>query len=510
MNSSLSRREFLKLAGLLPLSYSLPPTLSSKGEPADNAGKENVLFILFDAWTADNTSLYGYERKTTPHINRLAEKAIVYHNHYASSHFTSPGTASLLTGTTPWTHHAFEHSDLVVEHLARKNIFNAFSNYYRLAYTHNPLANVLLLQFLADIDDYTPWERLYFENDAVFSRLFQNDFDNATIGRDRALKQQGDGYSFALYLSRLYQAYKTRSINKIRESFPRGVPDHIGVDFFILEDAIDWTANMLAESQQPFLGYYHYLPPHDPYNTRIDFHNTFEGDGYQPIDKPEHFFKRLYSQDRFNRIRQAYDEFLLYIDSEFNRFYQRLQQAGILENTWLILTSDHGEMFERGVLGHSEPVYYEPILRIPLLIFPPEQKKRVDVYERTSAIDLLPTLLSITGQDAADWVEGDVMPPFSKTFSGQNRDFSSIQVDKVDKTGSIELATATLIQGDYKLIWYYGYEQIKPESEMIELYDLGQDPEELNDLSVQRKNIADELIDILMPQVQELDQSYLG
>jgi len=221
MNSSLSRREFLKLAGLLPISYSLPPKLISSRDTADSAKKENVLFILFDAWTADNTSLYGYERQTTPHIDRLAEKAIVYHNHYASSHFTSPGTASLLTGTAPWTHHAFEHSDRVVEHLAQKNIFNAFSKYHRLAYTHNPLANVLLYQFLADIDDYTPWESLYFENDAVFSRLFQNDFDNATIGRDRALKQQGDGYSFSLYLSRLYQAYKTRSINKIRKSFKR-------------------------------------------------------------------------------------------------------------------------------------------------------------------------------------------------------------------------------------------------------------------------------------------------
>ncbi|MEA3350602.1 MAG: hypothetical protein U9Q82_08285, partial [Chloroflexota bacterium] len=93
---------------------------------------------------------------------------------------------------------------------------------------------------------------------------------------------------------------------------------------------------------------------------------------------------------------------------------------------------------------------------------------------------------------------------------GKDRDFSSVQIDKVDQSGAIELATATLIQNDYKLIWYFGYEQIKPNLELIELYNIAEDSEELNDLSTQRKDIADEFLAILKSKLKTLDQSYHG
>ncbi len=66
-----------------------------------------MVVIVFDAFSAYNISLYGYQRETTPNIARWAERAVVYHNHNAGGNFTIPGTASLLTGTYPWTHRAF-------------------------------------------------------------------------------------------------------------------------------------------------------------------------------------------------------------------------------------------------------------------------------------------------------------------------------------------------------------------------------------------------------------------
>jgi arylsulfatase A-like enzyme len=85
---SISRRDFLKLSSLVPPAfYTLP----------------NILILIFDSWTRANSSLYRYPRETTPNITRRAEKAIVYHNHYASGHYTYPSTASLLTGVLPWT-----------------------------------------------------------------------------------------------------------------------------------------------------------------------------------------------------------------------------------------------------------------------------------------------------------------------------------------------------------------------------------------------------------------------
>ena len=102
MTNKLSRKDILKLASLLPFSYYFPQLI-----PAQDSTKPNILIVLFDAWSASNTSVYGYPRETTPNINRLAEKAIVYHNHYASGHYTYPSTASFLTGVLPWSHKGY-------------------------------------------------------------------------------------------------------------------------------------------------------------------------------------------------------------------------------------------------------------------------------------------------------------------------------------------------------------------------------------------------------------------
>src|SRR5512144_296003 len=103
MSAAFNRRDFLKLAGLLPFTVAAPrwtSRLSAAG------ARQNVVVVVFDAWSAKNISLYGYQRPTTPNLARLSKRAVVYHNHYAGSSFTTSGTASLLTGTYPWSHRA--------------------------------------------------------------------------------------------------------------------------------------------------------------------------------------------------------------------------------------------------------------------------------------------------------------------------------------------------------------------------------------------------------------------
>src|SRR5512139_3704437 len=92
----LSRREFLKLASLAPIGiYSRPLDGLLKAATPDNP---NVIFLVFDAWSQRNVSLYGYPRHTMPNLEKFAEHGTVYHNHYSAGVFTVPGTASLLTG----------------------------------------------------------------------------------------------------------------------------------------------------------------------------------------------------------------------------------------------------------------------------------------------------------------------------------------------------------------------------------------------------------------------------
>nr|MBC8503983.1 sulfatase-like hydrolase/transferase [Chloroflexota bacterium] len=250
MRKSISRREFLKLAGALSMSYALPQCTSRQSISLDNAFGENILIIVFDAWSASNIPLFGYQRNTTPHLERLAKKAVVYHNHYAGGHFTTPGTASLLTGTLPWTHQSFSYGGRVDDALKDKNIFHAFRHHHRLAYSHNPYADTLLRQFMDDINQYSPKEELYLKNALMLDSLFPDDQDIASIGWSRALKNLDEGYSYSLYLSRLYEIY-LKKLEKSIPNFPRGLPtNYKGLIFFTLEQAIDSLTDILTRTSR--------------------------------------------------------------------------------------------------------------------------------------------------------------------------------------------------------------------------------------------------------------------
>ena len=504
MSLPISRRDFLKMAGLLSAGLAIPQYVLPPSMLQNDLDQKNVLIVVFDAWSAAHTSLYGYARQTTPNLDQLAQKAIVYHNHSSAGNFTVPGTASILTGTLPWTHRALGLNSKIDSALAQKSLFHAFPSYHRLAYTHNPLVDVFLRQFFGAIDDFTPWQSLYLESDQLLGALFESDTDIASIGWNRALKQLM-GYSYSLYLSLFYRLFKEKNaqeIQDIAQDFPLGLPNYDDYTYFTLEQGINELASRVDTAPQPFLGYYHFFPPHDPYHTRRDFCGLFAEDGYSPPQKPDHLFRG----DKGNYViaaeRNHYDEFIPYVDAEFARLYRSLEQSGLLENTWLILTSDHGEMFERGILQHITQTLYQPILHVPLLIFPPGQAERVDVFDATSAIDLLPTVAHLIGQEIPAWAEGAVLSPFDDTRRG--RDVYAFH-GGTGSDGPINKGTAMLRHGNYKLIWYFGYEQLGNEGQMVELYDLSTDPEELQNLYPARKTIADEFVKILKSKLAEAD-----
>lgn len=507
---TLSRRDFLKLAGMAPLALSVPPYLRNLEikSGAQAASKQNVVVVVFDAFSAKNISLYGYPRDTTPNINRLAERAIVYNNHYAAGNYTTPGTASILTGTMPWTHRAINLGETTSDDFISKTIFNAFSDRYTFAYSHNPAVNVFLTQFARGIADYVPMERLLLINDGFIQSLFGRDKDAATVAWAREMKKQTTGYSYSLFLSDLYTAYQQNKIKSHLADFPRGLPAVNDDNYFLLEDSMDWLADKLTNGEQPFFGYFHMIPPHYPYTAPKEFVGKFGNDGYAPVEKPEDLFRLNLSGKNLPQHRAEYDEFILYVDREFNRLFSNLDKAGALENTWVILTSDHGEMFERGIGGHRTAVLYEPVVRVPLLIFEPGRTTRLDINTPTSAIDLLPTLMKITGHEKPAWAEGKLLPPYAPAEPG--RDIYSLQAWYNGKYDPITNATLMLVRDQYKLIYYLGYGQLKKQGikEFVQLFDLSNDPEELVDISGARPEITGLLLDSLKKKLSEVNQPY--
>jgi arylsulfatase A-like enzyme len=514
MKKSLSRRDFIKLGALLPFAYSLSPIERTIKIPGQTPGKQNVLFILFDALSAYHLPFHGYPRETTPNLTRFLERATVYHNHIAGGNFTYPGVASLLTGAYTWTNRAFNPSTGFVKDVRvfrQQNVFGLFDQYYRFVYTHNPFAFKIIRDFLEELDDYVNPEELFLDHDFFVDNFFSNDDDTASIAWLQGMRSKAEGTSYSLLLSTFYELYKRGKLGNFAESYPRGVPSIREDSYFVLEDAIDWTPSQISAFPQPFLAYFHFFPPHAPYRTRKEYVDAFRGDGLKVIEKPEHVLARPSSGswDYFLLKRRLYDEFILLVDHEFGRLFNILENSGVLDNTWVILTSDHGELFERGYWGHMHASLHHPVLKIPLIIFAPGQTSRNDIFVPTSAVDVLPTLLHVTDQPIPDWSEGEVLPPFRKDELDSQRSIFALEAKKSAQFGEITPASSTIIKGNYKLHYYYGYDELKDIGSVVELYDIENDPEEMNNLKDIKTDVASELLNELINRMESANAPYL-
>ena len=506
---SLSRRDFLRLGSTLPLGLAGPGLMRALSQPPSAPGtRQNVIVVVFDAFSAYNISLYGYGRDTMPHLARLAERAIVYHNHSAGSNFTTPGTASLLTGTLPWTHRALGPNHQVDQHFVTRNLFTAFKDYYRLAYTHNGWANTLLRQLERQMDQLIPRGDLFLGSYETFiESLFGKDDDIATVSWTRGMKIADEGFAYSLFLSRLYTVLQQGKVANLQAGFPRGLPSTGSDNAFLLEHAVDWIGDLLTTIPQPFVGYFHFLPPHHPYRTSVEFLDRFRNDSYEPPAKPENVFARRRAGEDPLRDRQEYDEFILYVDREFARFFSALESSGLLDNTWLVFTSDHGEMFERGIIGHSTHVLYEPVVRVPLLIFEPGRAQGMEIRVPTSSVDVLPTLAHITGHAVPEWSDGMILPPFESSSADPRRGIYVVRAHNNESRLPLTQASVTLTRAGYKLHYYFGYQPYGIE-DFTRLYDIEADPEELTDLSDTYKDITAELLAEVRSQIKAADRPY--
>lgn len=504
MTKNIDRREFLKFASLASTS-SLPFLWKAKS-PYQN-GAQNVLIILFDAFSAYHMDLYGYGRETMPLFNKLVneEGAVVYHQHFASASFTTPGTASLLTGVLPWKHGALRLFDIMYPEYETKNIFTLFEGHHRLGYSHNPVANVLLNQIRREMDAYIPRQKLFLDDDWVV-KLFENDFDTASISM-RQIAEDFDDVSYSLFLKNLYQRVvlqkKVEISKNYLEEFPRGVPQ-VDRNYFTMETAVNWLTVEAPNFPQPFMGYFHYYPPHSPYFTRHDFVDVFKDDGFVPVEKPDHPFLSEGTKPDVNlKFRRHYDEYILYIDAEFKRLYDNLKTNGILDNTMVVFTSDHGEMFERGIYRHMNITMHQPIIRVPMVIFEPGRTQRLDIYEPTSSIDILPTLLSLNNYDIPEWLKGDILPPYRTDPLPTDRSIYAGRVLSIaGKTNRIR-GSLMLVKGKYKLSKYADPE-ITGEETYYELFDLENDPDEINDLINIEQEIAGDMIAEIETMIAEI------
>jgi hypothetical protein len=504
--SDFNRRDFLKMVGAAAPTIFFPEiaSLVEKSLMHKDDSKPNVIILLFDAMSARNLSLYGYHRPTTPNLENFAGHATVYHSHYSGGNFTMPGVATLLTGTYPWTNRAINHSGVVKRTMTQENIFTALgSDYHRLAFPQSVWSSFIVTQFARDIDTIMPSDS-YAVLDYLLNDHFPKDRNMALRALDDfVFKEEGNPTS--LLFGSLQSALHFRDSARLStDGYPRGYPYNANYPlYFRLEDVFDGLASLIPGLKSPHCSYIHLFPPHAPYRATSRFDSKFI-DGWWPNVKPTHRFSEGSSNRKVTSARRSYDEYIASIDWELGNLFDIFEKEGVFENSYVIITADHGEMFERGEKAHSTVLLYDPVIHIPLLISAPKQKTRSDIYAPTNAVDLLPTIMKLTGKPDPSWAEGKVLPGFGGVEDYERATFS-MEAKSNLSFSPLKRATISLRKGTHKLIYYTGYE---PE-DSFELYDLETDFEEINDLYPAQPAIARKMREELLDSLLDVNKPYM-
>ncbi|HUI89452.1 MAG TPA: sulfatase-like hydrolase/transferase [Anaerolineales bacterium] len=504
--SKFSRREFLKLTSALSGMFALSGLIQNVSllRTAQNPSRPNILIFVFDAMSALNLSVYGYERNTTPNLERFAERATVFNAHYSAGSFTVPGTASLLTGLYPWTHRAINDAGLVARSLTDRNIFRLVGEQYnRLAFAQNLWPNYFFGQFQKDIDRILP-SGSFSQVDYTFGEKFNKDLLTTQRVFDDFFFSQGTPPK-SLVFSLFERISLERTLAHTSQGgYPNGLPqNHQYPLYFRLPNVMDGLMSVIGNLKPSSLAYFHLYPPHDPYNPSKQFYLKFD-DGWNPVEKPIHPLGDHWSSKAMYRFRRAYDEYIATLDNEFGRLLDFLQSSGVFDTSYVVVTSDHGELLERGERGHVSPLLYEAGIRVPLMISYPGQKSRQDVYSPTISVDVAPTLAHLAGNAIPDWREGELLP----VFGGQelsDRSIFTLYALKNPAFGKLIRISVVMRKGNYKLMCYRGYYQ---EGDKFELYDLQNDPEELTDLYSSTFPVAQAMQDELLAKLDAVNAPY--
>ena len=235
--------------------------------------------------------------------------------------------------------------------------------------------------------------------------------------------------------------------------------------------ACDWLSDP-ARQEGPWCAFVSWLAPHFPLVAPDDMFARYDPAAFAsgPEQVPDHpivqALESYFSHDRFfapdtrGVARAAYFALCTFLDAQVGQVLDRLEAAGLADDTTILFTSDHGEMLgEKGFWTKS--TMYESAVRVPLLIAGPGVTPG-DWAEPVSLIDIAPTICTAMGTDASDFPGIDLRNPQT------GRTIFSLYHDGGAPVG-ITMIRWTDTQGAWKLVHY-------AEGEPMQLFDLRTDP----------------------------------
>ncbi len=310
--------------------------------PTSPSNARNVVLIVWDTVRAYNLSLYGYYRNTTPNLTRWARSGAVYDRAIAPAPWTYPSHTSFFTGKWPfqlnsqWKFKLDAGIPTLAEHLAGKGYQTAgfAANTNCCSYEGG------LNRGFAHYEDYALTPR------SLITRTFPGKW---------LLEKVVGLWDF---YDRKWISLQSRGAREIDDMF------------------LGWLRQRRPD--RPFFAFLNYFDAHEPFVPPEGYVGRFGIKPQSPRDF-EYLFNYVGETNKQTRdlymARDRYEDCIAYLDQQLDRLLGDLQGQGLLDNTVVIITSDHGEGFsEHGLIGHSFSTYLEEV-GVPLVILSPARRR---------------------------------------------------------------------------------------------------------------------------------------
>jgi arylsulfatase A-like enzyme len=408
--------------------------------PQAETDAPNVIVIVVDTLRADHLSSYGYERDTTPFIDSLAAEGVRFENAISPSSWTQPSHASMLTGRYTYEHQA-ETAPLDDTYPTIGEVMQA-SGYRTAGFSANTL---------------------FFTRRQGHGRGFLHFEDNYQSAPDAFINSSLYGFIFDFYGLRKALNYE-------------GVPTRV-----LATDINDSVLSWVDSGDQPFFVFMNYFDVHDPYTPPEPYRNKYAS-ASNPGGLINGFMERYHpdlTPEQLQSEIDAYDGSIAYVDDQIKALFGELEARGLLENTIVIVTSDHGESLgEHGILQHSASLYLDEI-HVPLIVWNPAYVPVGKTIATPVSLTTLPsTILSLVNSEENPFPA----PSLTVLMFGEEApaDWPDPISELAKMDGAAEVNPST--HGEMKSVVGDEMQYITHDTFGEELYNWRADPQETNNL----------------------------
>ncbi len=430
--------------------------------------RPNVILITMDTVRADHLSLYGYERDTTPNLRKLAEESTLYNQSIATSDITLPSHASIFTGLyarSNGSHHFFRTP-------TDEDMANHFANWPA---TPLPLA-----------DKFTTLAEILFGKGYSTMAVVANP---GYLDYHYNLNQGFNFYDYrspVIFLGNVVGTvnpfYLRQTIhNLISWIIPASGRDNTYRRAGEINEVVFSLIDKAKKENNSFFMFINYMDAHTPYDPPAPYYllfpgkdETFTEEHYREMEREVSELRREITVKERQHLVSQYDGGIAYEDYHIGNLIARLKESGMYDNSLIIVTSDHGEVFgDRNYIGHGNSVYQSEV-RVPLVIKYPQSSRKAVVDEFVSGVDLMPTVLDVFGYEIPGDIQGSsLLKPedlykrkvISESFPDRNKLSFHKRFHRIERA---------IFSGTDKFVGSTSGKQ--------ELYDLSKDPEEKEDI----------------------------